>query len=83
MKVLHTGKVPRPKVDVWNVDYGVTYTSDPQEDATPENKAILKGAAAPQAVLPKSDEQPIVNSDPSNLQPHKKHVKKTKTTRKK
>lgn len=56
MKVLHTGKVARPKVDVWNIDYGVTYTSDPEEDATPENKAILKDSGAPQAVLPKSEE---------------------------
>lgn len=56
MKVLHTGKVARPKVDVWNIDYGVTYTSDPEEDATPENKAILKDSGAAQAVLPKSEE---------------------------
>ena len=56
MKVLHTGKVPRPKVDVWDVDYGVTYTSDPEEDATTESQAILNGGAAAKAVLPKSGE---------------------------
>jgi len=66
-KVLHTSKVPTPKVDIWDVDYGVTYTSDPEEDATAENKAILNEGPAPKAKLPKSEEQPIVNSDPTNL----------------
>jgi len=56
MKVLHTGKVPRPKVDVWDVDYGVTYVTDPEEDATRESQAILHESPAAKAVLPKSDE---------------------------
>lgn len=49
MKVLHTSKVPKPKVDVWAVDYGVTYQTDPEEDATAENKAILNEGEAPKA----------------------------------
>lgn len=81
MRVLHTGKVPRPKVDVWDVDYGVTYTTDPEEDATTESQAILHESPAAKAVLPKSDEQPIVNADPSNLQPHKKHAKQSSPRR--
>lgn len=37
MKVLHTSKVGRPKVDVWDKDYGVTYSPDSEEDATAES----------------------------------------------
>ena len=77
----HTSKVPTPKIDVWDRDYGVTYAPDSEEDATSESKAILNEGPAPKAQLPKSDEQPIVNPDPSNLQPHKKHAHSPKRHR--
>lgn len=36
-KVFSTGKVAKPKVDVWAKDYGVTYSPDTEEDATEES----------------------------------------------
>lgn len=71
-KVLHTGKVKTPKVDVWALDYGVKYVSDPNEDATDESKALEHEAPAKGATLPKNNEQPLINPNPSNLQPKKK-----------
>ena len=68
-------KVPTPKVDVWAVDYGVkTFkpAPDTEEDNTPESKAILEESPAPVAQPPLSNEQPIVNPEPTNLQPLKK-----------
>jgi len=56
MKVLHTSKVPTPKVDVWDRDYGVKYISDPEEDASEENQAVLSEGPAHQAPLPSTNE---------------------------
>lgn len=40
MKVLHTSKVSRPKVDAEDVDNGATTTPDTEEDATKESQEI-------------------------------------------
>ena len=77
-KVLHTGKVKTPKVDVWALDYGVKYVSDPNEDATEESKALEHEASAKAATLPKSNEQPLINPNPTNLQPKKKSTSSKK-----
>jgi hypothetical protein len=74
MKILHTNKVPYPKVDVWSKDYGAAKVeSDPEEDASDESKALEHEPVAKPAVLPKNDQSPIIEANPINLQPHKKH----------